>query len=78
MTRDMAKQANNWMMGKTPGNASLDTRDITPKRVTSGGDYFRSTVASQRWRAVDDTMSDLTGLEIASQTCRIISYVLID
>ena len=45
------------------------TRFITPKRVTSGGIHLRdltpgqhsSEETSQRWRAVGDTVSDLTG-----------------
>ena len=51
------------------------TRDITLKRVTSGGAHLRSLAplqhsseeTSQRWLAVGDTVSDLTGLGIKSQ-----------
>ena len=55
------------------------TRRIAPKRVTSGGTHLRGLASgqhsaektSQRWRAVSDTVSDLTGLGIEPQTFRI-------
>ena len=46
------------------------TRGITPKHVTSGGAHLRSLApgqhaeTSQRWRAVGDTVFNVTGLEI--------------
>ena len=51
---------------------------ITPKRVKSGGTHLRgkasgqhnSEETSQRWRAVGDTISDLTGPGIEPQTFR--------
>ena len=53
-------------------------RGITPKRVTSGGAPLRcfapgqhsSEETLQRWQAVGDTVSDLTGRGIESQTSR--------
>ena len=55
------------------------TRGITPKRVTSGGAHLRglapdqhsSEETSQRWRAVGDSKSDLTGPGIEPKTARI-------
>ena len=52
--------------------SSLYTRSIKPKRVTSGGVHLRDLVHEQDsceetspgWRAVSDTVSDLTGLGI--------------
>ena len=54
------------------------TRGITPKRVTSGGAHLcglapglhSSEETSQRWRAVGDTVADLTGPRIEPQTSR--------
>ena len=51
-----------------------DTRVITPKRVTSGGAHLRFLAPGQRrseqkshqWRAVGDTVFDLTGPAIES------------
>ena len=51
------------------------TLAITPKRVTSSGVHLRGLApgqhsfeeTSQLWRAVDDTASDLIGLEIEAQ-----------
>ena len=50
-------------------------RGIMPKGVTSGEDHLRcsapgqhsSEETSQRWQAVDDTVSDLTSPEIESR-----------
>ena len=60
------------------------TRGITPKRVTSGGVHLFSLAhgqhsyeeTTQMWRAVGDTLSDLTGLGIEAQTFRTDSDVL--
>ena len=60
------------------------TRGITAKRVTSGGIHLRnlapgqhsSEETSQRWRAVDDTLSDLTGQVIEPKPTAPISDVL--
>ena len=54
------------------------TSGITPKRVTSGGAHLRglapglhsSEETSQRWRVVDDTVSNWTGLGIEPKTSR--------
>ena len=57
--------------------SNLDyTRDITPKRVAGGGAHLRglapglhsSEETSQRWRAVDDAVSDLTSPGMETQT----------
>ena len=52
------------------------SRGITPKRVTSGGVHLRglapgqhsSEGTSQRWRAVGDTVSDLTNPRFEPKT----------
>ena len=59
------------------------TRDITPMRATRDEDHFRGLSSeqhssggkSQRWRAVDDTTSALTGKEIEPETYRTDSNV---
>ena len=53
------------------------TRVITPKRVTSDGAYFRGLALGQhssketpkQWRAVSDTVSEMTGPGFEPQTC---------
>ena len=60
------------------------TRDITPKHVTSSGfhlcDLARgqhiSEEASQRWRAVADTISNLTGSVIDPQISAAMSFTI--
>ena len=59
------------------------SRGITPKRVTSGGPHLRglglgqhsSEETSQRWLAVGNSVSDLTGPKIEPQTFRTDSKV---
>ena len=59
-------------------------RGITPKRVTNGESHLRcfapgqhcSEETSQRWRAVADTVSELTGTAIEPQTSHIDSVRL--
>ena len=54
------------------------TRDITPKHVMNGGARLRglapwlhsSEETSQWWRGIGDTVPDLTGLGIETQTFR--------
>ena len=68
-------QTKTWIKKKTNLHCTVLAGN-TPKRVMSGGASFRglspgqhsSAEISRRWRAVGDTVFDLTGPEIEPQT----------